>query len=112
MIMLGIMVMTIAASIDVQSVEYRPAKLVNPTGRVILSGSDIKTTAKINSFHMVIKLKMATVAMAVFEIGKRILQKTLPMVQPSMTAASSNSFGMVPKKAERMKIVVGSAKAT
>ena len=57
----------------------------------------MKVAARMNSFHAVMKENNAVIATAGFASGSTMRQKIFPADAPSMTAASSNSLGMVSK---------------
>ncbi len=69
-------------------------------------------SANISSFQAVTKLNIDMVAIEDFDSGKIILQNTPFILQPSITAASSISFGNVAIKPLSMKMEVGRANAT
>ena len=109
---LGITMITIAASCTVQLVEYWPLNRVKLTGSVSLFGSDMKISANISSFHIETKLKIDIVAIADFDRGNIIFQNIFDMFPPSIMTASSISFGIVRMNPDNMKMEVGRAKAT
>ena len=58
----------------------------------------MKMRAARNSFQEVMKAKRMTVTIPAFTAGIKIRQSTCQLLQPSMTPASSSSFGIASKE--------------
>lgn len=86
----------IAAKSD-QGVEYWPCIERNAIARVNLEGSSRNVHASMNSVQPVMKLNSTVIASAGTESGIITLKKAVVTLQPSIRAASSNSFGIVSK---------------
>src|SRR5262245_40360630 len=86
-----------------------PAK---PTGIVRRASETISTEAKRYSVQDEMKAKMATLAMPGAISGIRMRRRMVVVGAPSMTAASSISFGTEARKERIIQIEKGRAKAT
>ncbi len=93
------------------SLVYCVVKFVTPSGSVHWSALERTTSGSRNAFQLVTTARTATVARAGRESGSSTRQKNPNGPQPSMSAASSSSAGMLRKKGRRMRIVKGSWKA-
>ena len=78
-------------------VEYSPCIERSAMARVNLAGFSRNVHARINSVQPLIKLNKTVIAKAGTESGMMILKNAVVTLQPSIRAASSNSFGIVSK---------------
>ncbi|MNJ64632.1 hypothetical protein D3C77_605950 [compost metagenome] len=85
--------------------------MASPRGTVFKSGLLTSTKAKENSFQLLIKLIMTTVAIHGRDIGNIIDQKIPIAPHPSIMADSSISLEKLFMKLTNMKIVRGRPKA-
>lgn len=90
-----------------QGVEYCPCIERNAMARVNLEGFSRNVQARMNSVQPLIKLKSTVIANAGTERGIITRAKAVVTLQPSMSAASSNSFGIVSKYPFRFQMAKG-----
>ena len=102
------MIIQIAAHNSGQSVPNSPLKFISPTVRgnpsVVVR---VAVFAHMSSPHTNVKFITIQVARAPFINGSTILNKFLISPEPSIRAASNNSFGIVSKKFFRITVVPG-----
>ena len=106
-------VMTIAAPIRPQSgtpisVEKN---LFSSIGSGLVAFVFARISARLNSFQMLMKIRISRVEIAGFKIGRKICQNDWYALQPSSLAAASRSLGMPRRNAYSIRIVDGSWKA-
>jgi len=80
-------------------------------GNVRLSTDMVRTKAKTNSFHILIALKIAMVAIPALLKGNIMVKNILYLLLPSISAASSNSLGIDAIKAVKRNTEIGKLKA-
>ena len=100
-----------AAIICPQSTENFETKVRSPTGKVIVSFREISMSAKRSSDQAAVKTKPSVAPRPGRVSGKITLRKAWNLVQPSIIAASSRSFGMPSKKDCIRKVAKGTLKA-
>ena len=110
-IMMGTVAMIIPAKSTVQLVDRASLKLYKPIGIVYNLLSSKKTMANKNSFQTNIAVIIDTVDNIGLLIGITIFVKVVKVVQPSMSAESSNSFGKSLKYVYIRKIAKGNRNA-
>ena len=74
-----------------------PLKIAKPTGSVLIDSVFVTIKGHIKLFHVVTNVKIERVAIAGIARGNAILKKVEKILQPSIFADSSKSFGS-PKK--------------
>ena len=74
-----------------------PLKMASPTGNVLIDSVFVTISGHIKLFQVDTNVKIASVAIAGIARGSAILKKVVKMLQPSIFADSSKSFGN-PKK--------------
>ncbi len=75
----------------------RPTKVARPTGRVRVASELVTISGQKNSFQLRTKVKMATVASAGPESGRKMRHSRPKRLQSSRRPASSSATGMVRK---------------
>jgi len=108
---MGTVAMIIPAKSTVQLVDRASLKLYKPIGIVYNLLSSKKTMANKNSFQTNIAVIIDTVDNIGLLIGITIFVKVVKVVQPSMSAESSNSFGKSLKYVYIRKIAKGNRNA-
>ena len=84
-----------------------PMMVFNPIGSVSMCDRCREIIDQKNSFHEKMKIHMTTAPTAGLLIGNRILNNTPRLLQPSIRAASSNSWGMLIRNWRRRNMPIG-----
>ncbi|GAH71003.1 unnamed protein product [marine sediment metagenome] len=93
-----------------QNMLYWPNLAPITTVSIRRLAEEVKTSANKNWFHAVKKVNKAAAITPGKDTGKMILKKAPTLEHPSMSAASSNSIGMLAKKPLSMSAQNGKVK--